>query len=169
MNLKNILLVVAIILVVIAAFTFLMAHQAHPKQDTKIIITNGTNLTEGDNLTLKLTDLNGTPLSGQQLNVTVFDSSGGFNQKMLNTDDNGQVSFKVDNKTIGNCVVKVKYNGNEKFDGCNFTDNIIVNKKVIIPVKINSTNITGYNYTYSNYTKTDSNYYGNSDVITVEN
>ena len=63
MNLKNILLVVAIIVIVAGTFMFLMAHQAHPKHDSKIMMTSADNLTEGDNITLKLTDVNNTPIS----------------------------------------------------------------------------------------------------------
>ena len=77
MNFKNIVLVVLIILIFAGTFMFLMAHQAHPKDASKIMMTSSDNLTEGDNITVKLTDANNTPLANQVLNFSIvsFQSS----------------------------------------------------------------------------------------------
>ena len=176
MNFKNVILVIVIIVVVFGAAAFLMAHQAHPKMDSKVIMTSADNITEGDNVTLKLTNLNNTPLSNQKLNVTIVGSSGGFVQKILTTDNQGQASLQVDNSTIGNCIIMVKYGGNDDYNGCNFTDNLIINQKVVIQIPTNSTNILGNNTTkttnasYSqNSHEIDYNYYYDyGDVVTVE-
>lgn len=169
MKLKNILLVVAIIIIVIGTFTFLVSHQAHPKADSKIIITSDVNLTEGDSLSVKLTDMNSTPLANQTLNITIFDSSGKVNQQILTTNETGEASFEVDNSTLGNCVVKVKYGGNDEFNGCNFTDNIIINQKVILKI----TNTTSVVFGQNNTGPTDANgyhaYSSNGSIVTVEN
>ena len=63
----------------------------------------------------------------------------------------------------------VKYGGNEKFNGCNFTENVNINKKVIIPIKTNSTFILGNNTTKKSTNTSNSllNYY-QDDIITVE-
>ena len=178
MNFKNILLVIAIIVVVSGAAMFLMAHQAHPKMDSKVIMASADNITEGDNITVKLTNINNTPLANQNLNVTIVGSSGGFHQKILTTDSQGQASMQVDNSTIGNCVIKVKYGGNDKYNGCNFSDTLIINQKVIIQIPTNSTSIIGNNTTvtttngsanqqYSNY-EYNYRYYYSDDVVTVE-
>ena len=168
MNLKNILLIVAIIVIVIGTFTFLFSHQAHPKADSKIAITSDVNLTEGDTLSLQLTDLNSTPIANQTLNVTIFDSSGKVNQQVLTTDENGEASFEVDDSTLGHCVVKVKYGGNDEYNGCNFTENIIINQK-IIPIITNTTAVmTGQNGTYQSGYGSYQTYSGNGSIITVE-
>ena len=166
MNLKNILLVVAIIVIVAGTFMFLMAHQAHPKQDSKIMMTSADNLTEGDNITLKLTDVNNTPISNQNVAVSIVSSSGKSLQKSLTTGVNGEVTFKTDNSTTGSCAIIVKYNGNDKFDGCNFTGNVNINKKKVIPIKTNSTQILG-NTTKINKSSNVSTYY-DTDIVTVE-
>ena len=93
MNFKNILLVISIIVVVSGAAMFLMAHQAHPKMDSKVIMASADNITEGDNITVKLTNINNTPLANQNLNVTIVGSSGGSQQKILTTDSQGQASM----------------------------------------------------------------------------
>lgn len=165
MNVKNLILVIAIILIFSTAFMFLISHQAHPKEDTKIIMTSNANLTEGDNITIKLTDSNGTGLANQKVNVTIMASSGRSNQKVLTTDNSGQANISVDNTTVGNCILNAKYAGDDKFDGCNFTGNVIINQKVIIPVKTNSTNLIRNN-TSMIETTTDTSY-NDSNVITV--
>ena len=176
MNLKNILLVIAIIVVVAGTFMFLMEHQAHPKKDSKIMMTSADNITEGDNITVKLTDANNTPLSNQNINVSIVSGASGSVQKSFTTDGNGQVSIETDNSTTGNCALIVKYGGNDEFDGCNFTDNVIINKKVI-PIKTNSTNILGNNTsnvsTYSDGYNTYNNSYNSLNsyeegIVTVE-
>lgn len=166
MNLKNILLVVAIIVIVAGTVMFLMAHQAHPKQDSKIMMTSADNLTEGDNITLKLTDVNNTPISNQNVAVSIVNSSGKSLLKSLTTGVNGEVTFKTDNLTTGSCAIVVKYNGNDKFDGCNFTENVNINKKKVIPIKTNSTQILGNN-TKINKSSNVSTYY-DTDIVTVE-
>lgn len=166
MNLKNILLVVAIIVIVAGTVMFLMAHQAHPKHDSKIMMTSADNLTEGDNITLKLTDVNNTPISNQNVAVSIVNSSGKSLQKSLTTGVNGEVTFKTDNLTTGSCAIVVKYNGNDKFDGCNFTENVNINKKKVIPIKTNSTQILGNN-TKINKSSNVSTYY-DTDIVTVE-
>lgn len=168
MNLKNILLVVAIIIIIIGTFTFLFSHQAHPKADSKIIITSDANLTEGDTFSVKLTDMNSTPISNQTLNVTIIDSSGKANQQTLTTNETGEASFEVDNSTLGNCVVKVKYGGNDKFNGCNFTDNIIINQKVILKITNTTSVVFGENNTDQWSTNSYQPYSGNGSIITVE-
>ncbi len=168
MKLKNILLVVAIIVVVIIAFTFLVNHQAHPKQDTKAVITNGTNLTEGQNVTVKLMDSNGKPLSGQSISVTVIGNKGGYNQKNLTTDKYGEANITVDNRTIGSCAVKVQYDGNDQYSGCNFTDNIVVNKKPVIKVTTNSTGILGNNTTAKSSSRSSGNANRSAIITTVD-
>ncbi len=171
MNYKNILLVIAIIIVVAGAFLFLMSHQATHKEDSKIAITSAANLTEGDNVSFQLTDINGTPISGQNVNVSIFNSTGGVSQQILTTDANGRVSFETNSTTTGNCVIKIKFGGNDIFNGCNLTQNIVINKKVIQIV--NNTNITTFNYSAQNtHTESSQNYhsggYNDENVVTVQ-
>ncbi|MBR6024417.1 MAG: hypothetical protein IK044_05585 [Methanobrevibacter sp.] len=169
MNIKNILLVIAIILVVAGTFMFLMAHQAHPKQDTKIMMTSADNITEGDNITVKLTDANNTPLTNQNLNVSIVGGSGESVLKSLTTDGNGEATVETDNSTTGSCALVVKYGGNDEFDGCNFTDNVVINKKVV-KVKTNLTNTSSNYSTYTVSSNSSGNlfsYFGD-DIITVE-
>ena len=160
MNFKNLILFIAIIVVLVGAAAFLVSHRAHPKQDCKIEMISQNNLTEGDNFTVKLTDINGSAISNQNISITII-GNGNSTQKNLTTNSSGHASFKLDGSTYGNCAVKVKYSGNDKFNGCNFTANIKINKKVII-IQTNQTNLTQNTSYYRNYSSGNSNYTNNS-------
>ena len=164
MNWKNIILVIVIILIFAGTFMFLMAHQAHPKESSKIIMTSADNLTEGDNITVKLTDANNTPLANQALNFSIVSESSGSVQKSFTTDSNGEVTFTTDNSTTGNCAIIVKYGGNDNLAGCNFTDNVNINKKVI-KINTNSTAILGQN---TSTKSTNNSIYSSDDIVTIE-
>ena len=168
MNIKNLILIIAIIVVVVGVTIFLISHIPHPKADSKIVMTSNATLTEGDNFTVKLTDSNGTPLSNQNINVTIVSGSNGSVQKSLVSDANGEAGFEVDTSATGNCAVMIKYAGNDEFNGCNMTENVRIEKKVVV-IDTNSTNILGNNTTYSyveTYEDAYSNYYYDGDVET---
>ena len=160
MDLKELILVIAIVVVVVGAAIFLMSNMSHPKEDSKIIMTSNATLDDGDNFTVKLTDLNNNPIPDQSINVTIVSASSGSVQKTLVTDKSGQASFEVNSSTKGSCAVKVKYAGNDKFNGCNLSENLKINEKVIIQ---NVTNITS-NFT-SNFTNKNT---GHNQIETVE-
>ena len=82
----------------------------------------------------------------------------------LTTNSTGEASFELDGSTFGNCAVKVKYSGNDKYNGCNFTDNIRINQKVVII----QTNQTTFNNTTNN-TYTSYSYYDDEVVTTTYN
>lgn len=170
MDLKELILVIAIVVVVVGAGIFLMSNMTLPKQDSKIVMASNETLEEGENFTVKLTDLNNTPIPNQSVNITLVSGSSGSIQKTLITDSSGQASFEVDASTKGSCAVKVKYAGNDKFNGCNLTENLKINEKVVIVQ--NATNITS-NFT-ANYNQIEtvedsySNYYGDGAVVTYE-
>ena len=131
-------------------------------------MTSNATLTEGDNFTVKLTDSNGTPLSNQNINVTIISGSNGSVQKSLVSDANGEAGFEVDTSATGNCAVMIKYAGNDEFNGCNMTENVRIEKKVVV-IDTNSTNILGNNTTYSyveTYEDAYNNYYYDGDVET---
>ncbi len=139
MNFKELILVIAIVVVVVGAAIFLMSNMTHPKADSKMIMTSNATLDDGDNFTVKLTDLNNTPIPNQSVSITIVSSSSQSVQKTLHTDKNGQASLEVNSSTKGSCAVKIKYAGNEKFNGCNLTENLKINEKVIIQNLTNNT------------------------------
>ena len=164
MNIKNLILVIAIIAVVVCACVFLISIVPHPKADSKMVMTSNDTLTEGDNFTVKLTDLNGTPLANQKINVTIVSGRNGSVQKTLVSDANGEVGFEVDTSAIGNCAVMVKYVGNDEFNGCNLTENVRIEQKVVVIT--NSTNMTANNTNFVETYLENYNYYTDGDIET---
>ena len=74
---KNIIIIlIVIIFILAAAIGFMVVKPMHAKEPTKIKITSNKTLNERDNLSVKLTDLNKTPLSQENVNITIKDSKG---------------------------------------------------------------------------------------------
>ena len=75
MESKNIIIVLIVIIVILAVMIGItVLHPFDSKEPSKVKITSNKTLTEGDNLTLQLTDLNKTAISKQKVNITVKDS-----------------------------------------------------------------------------------------------
>ena len=113
-NIIAILLVIIFILLIALGYTLLPSLNA--KQDCKIAITSNETLHNGDNLTVKLTDMNGTPISNQEVNITFIDNDSSKNYQSVVTDSKGVGIVKLD-KSAGNYTVNCTYGGNENYTG----------------------------------------------------
>ena len=128
---KNIIIILVVIIVILAAaIGFTVLKPMHAKEPTKIKITSNKTLNKGDNLSVKLTDLNKTPLSKQKVNITVKNSKGKVvANKTVKTNDKGKA--KVDlNLKKGKYDVSVSYGGNENYTGNNTTQKLTIKEKV---------------------------------------
>ena len=78
METKNIIIVLLVIVVVVLAVILgsMFMPSLNAQKDSKIAIVGNKTLHEGDNLTVKLTDLNKTPIGKGAVNVTVTDKDG---------------------------------------------------------------------------------------------
>ena len=101
----------------------------HAKEPTKIKVDSNKTLYEGDNLSVKLTDLNKTPLSKQKVNITVKDSKGKVvTNKTVKTNSKGKAKLDLNLKK-GKYNVSVSYGGNENYTGNNTTQKLMVKEK----------------------------------------
>ena len=74
---KNIIIMLIVIIVILVAALGVMFLQANnTKESTKIKITSNKTLTEGDNLSIKLTDSNSTAISNETVKITILDKKG---------------------------------------------------------------------------------------------
>ena len=130
MESKNIIIIPVVIIVILAAaIGFAVLNPIHAKEPTKIKITSNKTLYEGDKLSVKLTDLNKTPLSKQNVNITVKDSKGKVvANKTVKTNDKGnaKMDLKLDK---GKYDVAVSYSGNENYTGNNTTQKLEIKEK----------------------------------------
>ena len=129
---KNIIIILVAIIVVLAAIIgFTVLNPMHAKEPTKIKITSNKTLYEGDDLSVKLTDLNKTPLSKEKVNITIKNSKGKVVvNKTVKTNDKGKAKLDLDLKE-GKYTVNVTYGENENYSGSNTTQKLTIKEKVI--------------------------------------
>ncbi len=130
MESKNIIVILIVIIVILAAaIGFMVLKPMHAKEPTKIKVDSNKTLYEGDNLSVKLTDLNKTPLSKQKVNITVKDSKGKVvTNKTVKTNSKGKAKLDLNLKK-GKYNVSVSYGGNENYTGNNTTQKLMVKEK----------------------------------------
>ncbi|WP_346661716.1 hypothetical protein [uncultured Methanobrevibacter sp.] len=141
---KNIIIILIVIIIILAAaIGFTMFNPTHTKQPTKINITSKNTLTEGNNLSLQLTDLNKTALSKQKVNITVKNSKGKVVlNKTVKTNFKGKANLGLDLKK-GKYNVTVSYSGNENYTGNNTTQELIIKEKVVEAQQTSSSSNSG--------------------------
>ena len=130
MESKNIIIILIVIIVILAvAIGFMVLKPMHAKEPTKIKVTSNKTLYEGDDVSVKLTDLNKTPLSKQKINITIKDSKGKIvANKTVKTNSKGNAKLDLNLKK-GKYDVTVSYDGNENYTGNNTTQKLIIKEK----------------------------------------
>ena len=128
---KNIILILVVAIIILAAILGVMfLHPTNAKEPTKIKITSNKTLTEGDSLSIKLTDSNNTAISKEVVNITITDSKGRMVvDNVVKTDSKGKAKLDLDLKK-GKYNVTVSYSGNENYAGNNTTQKLIIKEKV---------------------------------------
>lgn len=128
---KNIIIILIVIIIILAAaLGILFMQPSNAKEATKIKVTSNKTLTEGDDISVQLTDSNKTPLSKQNVKVTVKNGKGKVVlNKTVKTNSKGKA--KIDsNLKKGKYKVKVSYKGNKNYTGNNTTQNLTIKEKV---------------------------------------
>ena len=148
---KNIIVILIVIIVILAAaIGFTVLNPMHAKQPTKIKVTSNKTLYEGGDLSVKLTDLNKTPLSKQNVNITVKDSKGKVvANKTVKTNDKGNAKLDLNLKK-GKYDVTVIYGGNENYTGNNTTQKLTIKEKVAQAQPTSSQSSSGNRYDINN-------------------
>ena len=128
---KNKLVIAVLIVVVLAlAAGVFLSLPGHAKQDTQVIITCNSTLHEGDEVYVKLMDLNKTPIENQTVNVTITDNDNVDSSYSVLTNAKGVGKLKLD-KVVGNYSINCTYAGNEKYDGNSTVKDISIEKEVV--------------------------------------
>ena len=103
---------------------FFLLSPNHEKTRTKITITSNSTLHENEKISIRLTDVNDTPLSNENVIIRVIKENGESNNYKTNTDISGNASLDLKDFTSGKHIVRVKYGGNDNYAGCNTTQKI---------------------------------------------
>lgn len=122
------------VLIVLFIVCFVAFSTTFVKQDTVIKITSNDTLHDGDYFSVSLTDVNGTPLANQVVNINIIDANGGENHQQVTTDGSGNGMLQLNGLTPGEYTFNVTYGGNNSYNACNVTKKIILEKIVEEPV-----------------------------------
>ena len=127
---KNIIIILIVIIVILAAALGVMFLQtSNAKEPTKIKITSNKTLTEGDNLSIKLTDSNSTAISNETVKITILDKKGkAIVNETVKTNSKGKANVDLDLKK-GKYNVTVTYGGNDNFTGSNATQKLTIKEE----------------------------------------
>jgi ABC-type Na+ efflux pump permease subunit len=151
---KNIIIIlVAIIVILSAAIGFALFNPTVAKEPTKIKITSDKEQFEGGELSIKLTDLNKTPISKQIVNITVTNKKGKVVvDDVVKTNSKGKAKLDLDLKK-GKYKVTVAYGGNENYTGANTTQKLTIKEEVVeanIDYSSQSQSSSGNSYSVNN-------------------
>lgn len=132
MESKNIIIALLFIIIIILAVALgaMLMPSLNAQKDSRIVITGNSTLSAGDNLTVKLTDLNKTPIEHEVVNVTITDSEGNIvAEESLKTNSKGKASMNLD-LGPGEYIVDATFSGNDNFTGNSTTKKITIEEIV---------------------------------------
>ncbi len=129
---KNIIIILLVIIIIlIAAIGFTLLNPLNAKEPIKIRITSDKEQNEGGTLTIKLTDLNKTPISKEKVNITITNSKGKVVAKdVVKTNSKGKAKLDLDLKK-GKYKVNATYGGNENYTGNSTTQKLTIKEEVV--------------------------------------
>lgn len=126
-----IIILLAVIIVLAAVMGFMVLKPADSQEPTKVKITSDKSQYEGGKLSIKLTDLNGTGISKEIVNITITNKKGKVVvDEVVKTDSKGKAKLDLDFKK-GQYNVNVTYGGNENYTGNNTTQKLTIKEEVV--------------------------------------
>lgn len=129
-NKKIIIILIAVIAVIAIVAGAMFLQTGNAKEPTIIKITSDKEQYEGGELSIKLTDLNKTPLSKEIVNVTITNKNGKVViDEVVKTNSKGNAKLKLDLKK-GKYNVNVTYGGNESYTRNNTTQKLTIKEEV---------------------------------------
>ena len=131
MEQKHIIIILAVVVVALVAVMAVMSMPSlNGQKDSKMAIVSNATLYGGDNLTVKLTDLNNAAISAG-VKITVTDDSGNVVlEDSLKTDSDGNASMPL-NLDAGNYTVNATFSGNENFTANSTTQKLVIEKEAV--------------------------------------
>lgn len=117
--------IIAIVLIAVGAIVFTSIQ----KEDSTIKVSSNRALYEDGCLTVKLTDLNNTPIVNEKVNLTITDENGKVKVKnVITTNSKGSAKYKLGMKK-GQYDVLVIFEGNKDYKPSNATQKLTIKEK----------------------------------------
>lgn len=112
---KNKIIVIALIAVIAVLIIGLAVIMPEFSKDkSNITIKSNDSISQGDSIKIELTDVNGTPIDNETVNVTVKDKNGTVEKKAAVTNKKGVAKVKMDDEP-GNYTVDCTFTGNDDY------------------------------------------------------
>ena len=128
MNSRDIIIICATAIILLAIGIFLMANPFGSGDTAILTMESSQSLTEGDSLILKLSDENKTAISGERIEINLTHGSNGVTENFtLKTNENGEC--RLEDLIADNFTLSAKYNGNKNYKQAALSGNIYVKKK----------------------------------------
>ena len=138
------IIVIGLLVIILALLVCIIAGMPNEsKVDTKLIFKSNDTIDEGSHVKIKLTDVNGTGLENQTVNITVTDENNVSDYHSVVTGEDGDGKVKVKNDP-GKYNVTISYAGNENYTACYETQELTINEKVVESEHSSSTSNDGY-------------------------
>lgn len=159
-----VLLIIAVIVLACLMGPLIFNSYQNQRQESELAITSNITIYQEDNFTVRLSDTSGNPISGEQVNVRMFNETVSFDYS-LTTDSDGVAVLGLEDKDFGKYTVNCTFNGNGQFKPSNTIQRIEVIQKVIeAPVYLNQP----LNSYYNNTTSFENDSYSYSDYYSYE-
>ncbi|MBR0270411.1 MAG: Ig-like domain-containing protein [Methanobrevibacter sp.] len=124
---RIIILLVVVLLLVIVAASALSSNHSVSKQDSTIKILNSNTVYTNDSVIVKLTDLNNTPIAGENVDITIYDKNGTLvTRQTVKTGSDGVASLNLTNVSEGEYKVNITFEGNGEFNASSLSRNLNV-------------------------------------------
>ena len=129
MKTSDIIYICATIIIILAIGMFVLSHPFGSAEKTAILtMESNQQLNEGDSLVLKLSDENGTAISGERIEINLTHASNGVTENFtLKTNANGEC--RLEDLIADNFTLSAKFNGNKDYKQATLSGNIYVKKK----------------------------------------
>ena len=128
MNSRDIIIICATVIILLAIGIFLMANPFGSGETAILTMESSQSLTEGDSLILKLSDENKTPIAGQRIEINLTHGSNGITENFtLKTNADGEC--RLEDLIADNFTLTAKYKGNKDYKQATLSGNIYVKKK----------------------------------------
>ena len=129
---NNKIIIIALIVIIAVLIVGLAAIMpGYGKEKSNLTIKSNDTISQGESIEIELTDVNGTPIENETVNVTISDENGTEENEVAVTDEEGIVEVTVDVEDAGNYTVECTFEGNE-----NFTANTTVQEIEVVEDEI---------------------------------
>lgn len=152
---ENNKIIIMLLVVIIALLLLMIGATILPsmnKEDSKLEITSTDSLSEGDNLTVQLSDAKNTPLPGKTIKISLNNSE----EYTVKTDSNGIATLTLSEDNIGTYNVTCTFEGDDTYKESSTSKVITIEKGTIQATQSTSAE----NPIEANRPKNDPNYKG---------